>query len=68
MTPVRLPAVENFSLLLSVKTDSGTHSASCTMATEGTSPGVKRQRHEARIFSADVKNGEAIHGVYNETP
>jgi hypothetical protein len=44
---VRFPAVQNFSLLHIVKTDPGAHPASCSMGTDGSSLGVKRQGREA---------------------
>jgi hypothetical protein len=46
---VRVPAVQDFNLLHSVQTDSGTHPVSYPVGTGGSSPGVKWQRHEANI-------------------
>jgi hypothetical protein len=59
---VRLPAVQDFSLLHSVQADSGTHPASFSLS--GTiSPGTNWQRREADHTppsSAKVKNSGAI--------
>jgi hypothetical protein len=61
---IRFPAgVRHFSLLYSIQTDSGAHSASCPVGNGGSFPGVKRPGREADHSppsSAEVKNGGAL--------
>jgi hypothetical protein len=57
------PTVQDFSLLHSVQTDSGTRPASYPIGTAGSYTGVKRQKREADHSppsSTDVKKGRAV--------
>jgi hypothetical protein len=63
MAWVRFPAVQDFSLLHSIQTDSGAQPASSPMGTGGCFPGGKaagREADHSPPFSAEVKNGGAI--------
>jgi hypothetical protein len=59
-----------FSLLHSLKTDSGAHPV-CGMGTGGSFPGVKRQEHEAEHSSpssVEVKTGGAVPPIPHMSP
>lgn len=63
MSRIRFPAVEDFSLLYSVQTDSEAHPVSYHIAIRGSLPGVKRSESEADdsiSFSTEVKKDGAI--------
>jgi hypothetical protein len=54
---VRFPALQDFSFLHSVQTDSGAHPASYPMGSRDSFPGVKRPGHEADYslpYSAEI--------------